>query len=103
MDNGRFIRCRNCGAIHHVSLFDRSPVYDLVAGEVQEKQVDDWGAFMDRHAGHKLEPLQSTGNTVFPRGSARDPMNVAYVQVTDGKQSVLLRRSRSSIKEPFDY
>jgi hypothetical protein len=103
MDNGRFIRCRNCGAIHHVSLFDRSPVYDLVAGEVQEKQVDDWRAFMDRHAGHKLEPLQSTGNTVFPRGSACDPMNVAYVQVTDGKQSVLLRRSRSSIKEPFDY
>lgn len=51
MDSGRFIRCRNCGAIHHVSPFDRSPVYDLVAGEVEEKQVDDWRAFMDRHAG----------------------------------------------------
>ena len=103
MDNGRFIRCRNCGAIHHISPFDRSPVYHLVAGEVQEKQVDDWRAFMDRHAGHRLEPLQSIGNTVFPSGSACDPMNVAYVQVTDGTQTVLLRRRRSSIEEPFDY
>lgn len=103
MDNGRFIRCRNCGAIHHVSPFDHSPVYYFVAGAVQEKQVDDWRAFMDRHAGHRLEPLQSTGNAVFPRGSACDPMNVAYVQVTDGTQTVLLRRSRSSINKPFAY
>ena len=46
MDNGRFIRCRNCGAIHHVSPFDHSPVYYFVAGAVQEKQVDDWRAFL---------------------------------------------------------
>ena len=103
MDNGRYIWCRNCGAIHHVSPFDRSPVYHAGAGEVQEKPADDWRDFMDRHAGHRLEPLQSTGNTVFPCGSAHDPMNVGYVQVTNGKQTVLLRRSRSSIEQPLVY
>ena len=58
---------------------------------------------MDHHAGHRLEPLQSTGDTVFPSGSACDPMNIAYLQVTNGKQTVLLRRSRSSIEKPFAY
>ena len=103
MDSGRFIWCRNCGAIHHVSPFDRSPAYHVTAGEVHERQVDDWRDFMDHHAGHRLEPLQSTGDTVFPSGSACDPMNIAYLQVTNGKQTVLLRRSRSSIEKPFAY
>jgi hypothetical protein len=103
MDSGRYIWCRNCGAIHHVSPFDRSHVYDLGAGELQEKPVDDWRDFMDGHAGHWLEPLQSTGNTVFPHGSAYDPMNVGYVQVTNGKQTVLLRRSRPTIEQPLVY
>jgi hypothetical protein len=103
MDSGRFIWCRNCGAIHHVSAFDRSPAYQVAAGEVQERQVDDWRVFMDHHAGHRLEPLQSTGDTVLPRGSACDPMNIAYLHVTNGKQTVLLRRSRSSIEKPFAY
>ena len=103
MDNGRFIWCRNCGAIHHVSPFDRSPMYHVGAGEVQEKAVDDWRDFMNRHAEHWLEPLQSTGNTVFPLGSAYDPMNVGYVQVTNGKQTMLLRRSRRSIEQALVY
>jgi hypothetical protein len=103
MDNGRFIWCRNCGAIHHVSAFDRSPVYHVAAGEVQEEQIDDWRDFMDCHAGHRLEPLRSTGNMICPRGSAGDPMNIAYLHVTDGKQTVLLRRSRPSIDKPFAY
>jgi len=30
-------------------------------------------------------------------------MNIAYLHVTDGKQTVLLRRSRSSIDKPFAY
>lgn len=103
MDNGRYIWCRNCGAIHHVSPFDHSPAYHVRAGEVQEKPIDDWRDFMNRHAGHRLEALQSTGATVFPRGSAYDPMNVGYVQVTNGKQTILLRRSRPSIEEPLAY
>jgi len=33
MDNGRYIWCRNCGAIHHVTAFDRYPIYALEGGE----------------------------------------------------------------------
>ena len=103
MDNGRYIWCRNCGAIHHVSAFDRSPVYAVAAGEVHEKEADDWRDFMNSHAGHRLEALQASGKSFFPQGLVFDSMNVAYVQVSNGEQTLLLRRSRSSIEEPFAY
>jgi len=57
---------------------------------------------MARHAGHKLEPLTSTGNNYFPDGSGYDPMSVAYIQVGNGEETLLLRRNRSSIEQPFN-
>jgi hypothetical protein len=103
MDDRRFIRCRNCGAIHHVTPFDRSSVFEFVGGDVQEFSANDWRDFMARHAGHKLEPLSSTGNDYLAKGAVFDPMNVAYVEVTNGEETLLLRRSRTSIDEPLTY
>ena len=103
MDNHRYIWCRNCGAIHHVSAFDRAPVYTVAGGEVQETAADDWRDFMARHAGHRLEPLKSTGSSFFAKGSAFDPMSIAYVQVSNGEETMLLKRSRSSVERPFAY
>jgi hypothetical protein len=103
MDNGRYIWCRKCGAIHHVTPFDRYPIYAFNNGEAQELPANDWREFMARHGGHKLEPLTSTGNNYFPHGSGYDPMSVAYVQVGNGEETFLLRRSRSSIERPFKY
>lgn len=103
MDDGRFIRCRNCGAIHHVTRFDRLPIFKFVDGDVEEFAANDWRDFMARHAGHKLEPLSSTGNDYFAKGPVFDPMSVAYVEVTNGEERLLLRRSRASIDEPLTY
>jgi len=52
MDNGKYIRCRNCEAIHHVTAFDRSPIYQFSAGEVHETPANDWRDFMALHTGH---------------------------------------------------
>jgi hypothetical protein len=103
MDEGRFIRCRNCGAIHHVTSFDRSPVFNFIGGDVQEIAANDWRDFMTRHTGHKLEPLSYTGNDYFANGAVFDPMSVAYVEVTNGEETLLLRRSRARIDEPLTY
>ena len=103
MDNNRYIWCRNCGVIHHVTRFDRSPVYAFAAGQVEEIPANDWRDFMDRHAGHKLEPLAATGDPWSPNGAVCDPMSVRYIEVSNGEETLLLRRSRSSIEEPFCY
>ena len=103
MDNDRYIWCRTCGAIHRVTPFDRAPLYGFADGEVQETVANDWRDFMARHAGHKLEPMTATGNDCCPNGSVVDPMSVRYVEVSNGNDTLLLRRSRSSIEESFRY
>jgi hypothetical protein len=103
MDNDRYIWCRKCDVIHRVTSFDQAPLYGFAHGEVQETAANDWRDFMARHAGHKLEPMMATGNDYYPDGSAIDPMSVRYVEVTNGSGTLLLRRSRSSIEDPFIY
>jgi hypothetical protein len=70
---------------------------------VNEIAVNDWADFTTRHAGHRLEPLEATGESFCPNGRASDPMAVAYIETTDGKETILLRRARSSIQEPMRY
>ena len=103
MVNDRYIWCRNCGAIHHVTPFDRAPMYALNGGEVVETPANDWREFMARHNGHRLESLTATGSDYYPSGSAADPMSVRYFEVSNGSDTLLLRRTRVSIKEPFRY
>ena len=103
MDEQRFIWCRNCGAVHHVSRFDREPIYRFVDGEVEERPSNDWRAFMDRHAGHRLEPLLATGEDCLAHGKPFDPMSVRFLEVSNGSETLLLRRSRSTIEEPVQY
>ena len=58
---------------------------------------------MTRHAGHRLDPLEATGQSFFPDGMSSDPMATGYIEATDGKETVLLRRVRQSIHEPMRY
>jgi len=103
MDNRKFILCRNCSALHHVTVFDKAPNYFVVAGAARENPADDWRVFMNRHAGHGLEALKALGELYFPAGSAADPMAVGYLKVTNGHREYLLRRSRPAIGEPLRF
>jgi hypothetical protein len=103
MGNDRYIWCRNCGAIHHVTQFDRAPIYAFPDRDVQEIPANEGHDFMRRHAGHRLEPMRETGNDHYENGFAFDPMSIRYVEVSNGKDVLLLRRSRSSIAEPLGY
>jgi len=68
MVNKKFIRCRNCDTVHHVTAFDKAPTYLFSAGEASEIAANDWGDFMTRHAGHRLDPLEATGQSFVPEG-----------------------------------
>ena len=103
MARDKFILCRNCDAIHHVTRFDKAPCYALVGGEVQESPLDDWRVFVTAHAGHMLESLEGTGEKYCPSGSPLDPMGVTYIEVTNGNARMLLKRTRSAIDEPVQF
>jgi hypothetical protein len=103
MVRAKFIRCRNCDTIHHISPFDKAPIYTVLADRIEETSTDDWREFMQRHANHKLEPLESNVEQHFTNGSPVDPMGVGYIEVTNGHDHFLLRRSRTSITEPLTY
>lgn len=103
MVNRKFIRCRNCDAVHHVTAFDKAPAYRFSTCEPSEIPANDWGDFMTRHAGHRLDPLEATGHSFFPDGMSSDPMATGYIEASDGKETVLLRRVRASIHEPLRY
>jgi hypothetical protein len=103
MDKGRFILCRKCGVVHHVTSFDKTPAYSFISGEAKTLPVDDWRAFMDQHAGHSLEPLKALGEGYFPAGTPCDPMAVAYFKVTNGEREFFLRRFRRDIAEPLRF
>jgi hypothetical protein len=103
MVSDRFIWCRNCDAVHHVTSCDRAPQYVYVEGGVEEIPGDDWRAFMKQHEGHRLEPLKASGEKQFCQSSMSDPMGVAYIEVTNGRDHLLLRQSRANIAEPLSF
>jgi hypothetical protein len=103
MGSEKFIHCCVCDAVHHVSPFDKAPTYIHVGGQVEAQATDDWRLFMARHAGHRLEPLQASGEKLFPDGSSIDPMSVGYIEVTNGQDRYVVRRARKSIQEPMSY
>jgi hypothetical protein len=102
MVSDKFIWCRNCDAVHHVTSYDRAPQYVYIDGEVDEISGDDWRAFMKQHEGHRLEPLKASGEK-YSQGSMSDPMAVAYIEVTNGRDHLLLRQSRKNIAESLSF
>lgn len=99
----KYIWCRNCNEIHHVTPFDKAPRYQFDQGEQIELSMDDRRAFLRRHSGHRLEGLQGVGERYSPAGRAVDPMRVGFVEVTNGKESFVLRSFRNRIEDPLHF
>jgi hypothetical protein len=103
MIEGRYICCRNCNEVHHVTPFDKAPEYIWDDGEAKEIPRDDWRDFMHRHAGHRLEALRSVAENCVVSGEAADPMKVDYIEVTNGHDLFLIRSHRKNIEEPLSF
>jgi hypothetical protein len=102
MDNGKFIRCRECDAVYHMTFLDGASAGHSDA-PVENHPAADWRDFMGAHAGHLLEALTMVGEPTFIKGAPGDPMSVAYVTVSNGREKYLLRRTRAHIAEPLKF
>ena len=58
---------------------------------------------MKQHEGHRLEPLTASGEKYFCQGQMSDPMGVAYIEVTNGHDHMLLGQSREDIDDPSSF
>ena len=103
MAEQRYIWCRECDKLHHVTRFDGAPAYVMEGGEERQISRDDGRAFLERHASHPLETLRENGEKCFPVGAAGDPMRVGYVEATDGRESFVIRSFRRTIAEPLEF
>ena len=103
MSEQKYIWCRDCNEIHHVTPFDRAPAFIVVEGEIQESPVDDWRTFIRQHSSHMLEPLTPIGEKYFPCGHPFDPMKVRYIEVMKGSVRAVIRGFRKSIDEPLRF
>ena len=103
MIDDRFLYCRSCNEIHHVTPFDKAPIYALEEMTVWETATDDRRSFLDRHWDHELEELTSVAENRFYLGELVDPMKVGYVEATNGEESFVLRVSRKTIADPVSY
>jgi hypothetical protein len=99
----RFLYCRICNEVHHVTPFDSAPMYDLEGTTVREIVIDDRRQFLDRHDDHGIEKLRGVTENYFSVGRLIDPMQVGYVEVTNGKEFFILRISRKTIADPVSY
>jgi len=86
-----------------MSPFEKAPEYSVDQSEVNQLPIDDWGVFMKRHTGHKLQALRSAGERYCPGGISTDPMDVEYIEVTNGKEWFVIRSFRKSIEEPLSF
>jgi hypothetical protein len=104
MSNRRFIYCRFCNAVHHVTPFDTAPVFETDGVEIREIPRDDRRDFFDRHIGHTLGELISHNDEQRCEPEEFfDPMKVCYFDVTDGNSTFIARSFRNSISEPLNY
>lgn len=86
MDEEKFIWCRRCNEIHHITRFDRAPEYVWAGCETKEIARDDWRDFMYRHSGHKLESLRSVGEGYRASGCSADPTKMEYIRSNEWRR-----------------
>jgi hypothetical protein len=104
MPNRRFLYCRDCNAIHRVTVFDTAPFFEIDGLNVREVPQDDRRDFLNLHLGHRIGELNSIGEIRDEGDDGNvDPMKVSYVEVTDGREIFIVRSSRRSIADPLFY
>lgn len=98
-----FLYCYNCNAVHRITAFDTPPVFEIDGLNVREIPQDDRRDFMNLHLGHRIGELTSFSETQSKGDEIVDPMKVSYVDVTDGREILVVRSFRRSIADPLSY
>ena len=95
--------CRTCFAAQLFSTALGVSCSEEQEDEGQSGSDDEEQAFLRSHFGHALEPLKKKKDRYFADRPVWDPLRVAYEEVTDGRETYLLKSWRTDVNEPRRY
>ena len=95
--------CRACFAVQLFSAMSSASRSWNPSIERQGDPEEEESVFLRRHFGHSLELLKKKKDRYFADRPAWDPLRIAYEEVTDGRETYILKSWRTDLNEPRQY
>ncbi len=95
--------CRPCFAVRLMSPADSAPLYRQRGDDFEEEPDQERTIFLQRHSGHPLRALKKKRDKFSADRPVWDPFRVAYEEVTDGRETFLLKSWRADLTTPRQY
>jgi len=95
--------CRTCLEVRPMTSFDAAPRYQARGTDFEEEPDQERDAFLQRHQDHPLTTLKRKKNRFCADRPAWDPFRIAYEEVTDGRETFLLKSWRTDISAPRQH
>ncbi len=92
--------CRPC---LEVQLMSTAPLYRKRGDDFEEEPDQGRNIFLQRHSGHSLTTLKKKKDKFSADRPVWDPFRTAYEEVTDGRETFLLKSWRADISAPRQY
>jgi hypothetical protein len=97
------VYCKPCLEVHLLSPYDTAPLYHVHGNDLEEEPAQEREDFLKRHRGHPLTTLKRKKDRFYADRPVWDPSRVAYEEVTDGRETFLLKSWREAIAESRHY
>jgi len=95
--------CRPCFSVRLMSPTDAAPLYREGGDDIEEGPDQGRDLFLQTHSGHALSALKKKREKFFADRPVWDPFRVAYEEVTDGRETFLLKSWRAELAAPRQY
>ncbi|HJY85085.1 MAG TPA: hypothetical protein VKK81_28885 [Candidatus Binatia bacterium] len=95
--------CRPCLEVQLMSPYDSAPLYREQGDDFEEEPDQGRNIFLQRHSGHSLTTLKKKKDKFSADRPVWDPFRTAYEEVTDGRETFLLKSWRTDISAPRQY
>jgi len=86
-----------------MSPYDTVPLYRVHGNDLAEEPAQERETFLRRHRSHQLTTLKKKKDRFYADRPVWDPCRTAYEEVTDGRETFLLKSWRTDLAEPRHY
>jgi len=98
-----FLYCRPCLDVQLISPYGSAPLYQKRGDDFTEEPDPEYNIFLQRHSGHHLTSLKKKKDKFSADRPVWDPFRVAYEEVSDGRESFLIKSWRADLATPRQY
>jgi len=95
--------CQTCLEVRLLSPYDAAPSYRVHGDALEEEPDQEREVFLRRHQDHSLAILKRRKNRISADRPAWDPFRTAYEEVTNGRETFLLKSWRTDLSAPRQY